>query len=77
MPIPQWPSLQGKKYTMQTITNKRTGMGILRSEKDLETRSIIRKKKELFLTLKTKQNKTHKNTMHYENNNNPNYICTQ
>lgn len=64
MPIQQWPSLQGKKYTMQTITNKRTGMAILRSDKDLETRSIIRKKRTFLNTKnKTEQNSRKNNAL--------------
>jgi len=51
----------GKRYTKQTIRNKRTGVAILRSDKDVETRSIIRDKKELFLTHTKKPKNKQKN----------------
>lgn len=45
------PTLQIKRYIKQTKSSKRADVAILRSEKDLQTRSI-REKEGHYLTLK-------------------------
>lgn len=44
------PTLQIKRYSKQTKSSKRADVAILRSEKDLQTRSI--REKGHYLTLK-------------------------